>query len=388
MMLAIINDPTLFMRIAMMTISVGTGVGIVVSGITVGVIVTQQLKYFQETTIVLQSPATIVLDRYIDANELPLFYNALDATDVFISDTKKVLNARFGDKFVNLMVSNFSATPKIQSSRRKKFISKRKVLKRSDNRTDKRDFTTTVQASITLTPNDTTGNTTEGVTYGKCEVLFTTSNYTDCSGRTASNIQQASDHGTESPHVVPGSTEIDPSQQRSNYTTTTTRYTSNGSIGYNSTIATISNNTTSQCIIPNDAIGRSSIISSKMLLYFQVKRGESILVQEIIDALKDLKPPIAVFTRCKEPSIQTSSFNQALSNVETPTKVDIDLAAVRNQESASVSLKESVSAAAAKAEADVQFSTPVPVVESSTPVPLVESPTPATATVTMTVPPG
>ena len=126
----------------------------------------------------------------------------------------------------------------------------------------------------------------------------------------------------------------------------------NGSNGVTptTTIATTSNNP-SGCAIPLNATSQPSIISSTMLLYFAVQRTESISVEDIIATLKNLQPPITLYTRCEKSSSETSSFNSTLSKVQPPTKVDLDLTAVENQSSISDSLKQTVNDAAAAAAA-------------------------------------
>ena len=76
-MVTIINAPALLKHIIMPTISIETAIGMVTAGITLGVIVSQQVASFRDSEIVLQSSATIVLNRFIEPNELPFFYDVL-----------------------------------------------------------------------------------------------------------------------------------------------------------------------------------------------------------------------------------------------------------------------------------------------------------------------
>jgi hypothetical protein len=46
---------------------------------------------------VLQSPATIVLNRFIELNELPFFYDEVATMNIVLDDIKQVLLARFGE---------------------------------------------------------------------------------------------------------------------------------------------------------------------------------------------------------------------------------------------------------------------------------------------------
>jgi hypothetical protein len=102
--------------------------------------------------------------------------------------------------------------------------------------------------------------------------------------------------------------------------------------------------------VPLDATGQTSIVSSKVILYFAVKNGQSISVEDILATLKNVQPSIALYTACRQSSSQTSSFNSTLSNVQPPTAVNVDLTAIENQPSISDTLKQTVSAGAEAAQ--------------------------------------
>jgi hypothetical protein len=106
-------------------------------------------------------------------------------------------------------------------------------------------------------------------------------------------------------------------------------------------VTTPINVNSSQCKPENVAV-QSSIKNSTMFLYFVVKQTETISVEEIIAALKNMKPPITLFSICETPS----SFNSTLSVVEPPVKINIDLGVLAFQASISSLLQISVNEAA------------------------------------------
>ena len=103
-----INPANFLMHHMGMVLTVTTLVSVVAASISVGVIVAQQINSFQNQKIVLQSPATIILNRFIEAYELPLFYDAVGTMTMFLESIKQVLRDRFGDKFLNIEVQSFS----------------------------------------------------------------------------------------------------------------------------------------------------------------------------------------------------------------------------------------------------------------------------------------
>ncbi len=105
--------------------SITTAVGIITAGIALGVVISKQIDDFQNSKVVLQSPATIVLNRFIELNELPFFYDVVATMNIVLDDIKQVLQARFGEQFVHVELTNFSLTPNVTSANQKKTTSKR-----------------------------------------------------------------------------------------------------------------------------------------------------------------------------------------------------------------------------------------------------------------------
>ncbi|CAF4206526.1 unnamed protein product [Rotaria sordida] len=277
------NDRHLFIRKILAGLILAAIACAVISGFVIAMILSDRS---QETTIVLQLPATIVLNRFIESYELPLFYNALDIMDIIVIDMKKLLNTTFEDKFVNLIVTYFSPTPNITK-------------------------TTTIQTSFQIIDS-----TTENII-------------------TKSNTHKFNDIESRDPtttNTIFKYSEIDYIENQNNQTT-----------------SIISNNSISRCNITNNTTGQSSIISLKMFLYFQIKNSETISIPEIIDTFQNLKPSIAVVNRCKESSSKTGSFNQMLSTIASSTQVNIDTTTLRNEENVPLSLKSNVTDTAARA---------------------------------------
>lgn len=125
-MLVIADAPFIVMRFVMPALSVATAAGMVTAGITVGVIVSKNIDAFTNTKIVLQSSGSIVTNRFIEPNELALFYNVLQTMDVFVADVKSVLTAKFGEKFVNVELTTFTPTPVVTSNNETQSASRKK----------------------------------------------------------------------------------------------------------------------------------------------------------------------------------------------------------------------------------------------------------------------
>ncbi|CAF4649952.1 unnamed protein product, partial [Rotaria sp. Silwood2] len=336
----IIADPTLFMRITMIVISVATTVGVVTSVIVAGIIVSKQNGFFLKSKIVLKLPAQVVLNRFIEPYELPLFYNALETMNICTEDIKKLLKTKFGDKFVNLKLIYFSPTPNFTYSEKKKLISKRKVLRQYDGNSNSGEPTATLQ---------TAGKSTVYPTNSSIAEDTTSKENTNGFAHTTARISNAPQPVDMKSSVIGFSSISEYTEDQNHQTTTPALYTSDQISQFSSTTSTIFNINTSRCNTSHNATGQPSIISSKMFLYFQVRNGETILVPEIIDALKDSKPTIVVFTRCGEPSTKKSSFNQTLSKIESPTQVNIDLEAIKTQPSIPSALQASVTKKAEEA---------------------------------------
>ncbi|CAF4628318.1 unnamed protein product [Rotaria sp. Silwood2] len=276
--------------------------------------------------------------------------------NICTEDIKKVLKTKFGDKFVNLELIYFSPTPNITFSEKKKLIFKRKVLRQYDGNSNSGEPTATLQTAGKSTVYPTNSSITEDTTSSKCTILVITSYSTDTLeentngfAHTTARISNAPQPVDMKSSVIGFSSISEYTDDQNHLTTTPVRYTSDKISQFSSTTSTIFNINTSRCNTSHNAIGHPSIKSSKMFLYFHVRNGETILVPEIIDALKDSKPPIVVFTRCGEPSTKTSSFNQTLSKIESPTQVDIDLEAIKTQPSIPSALQASVTKKAEEA---------------------------------------
>ncbi len=112
----VVNSSALLTHIIMPIISVTTAVGTVAVDITVAVIVSQHIADFLNSKVVLQSPAIIVLDRLLESNELPFFYDVLETMDVFLKDVERVLRTGFGNQFVKVEFKKFSPTPIVTSN--------------------------------------------------------------------------------------------------------------------------------------------------------------------------------------------------------------------------------------------------------------------------------
>jgi len=361
----IANAPLLVTRFIMPVISIATGVGMVTAGIALGVSVSKQSD-FTNTKIVLQSPATVVLNRFIEPNELPYFYDVLETMDLVVANVKEVLNATFGEKFVTVELTNFSSTPTVTSSNKKSSTLIEKILQKiymSDPPPAiKTSNISTTYSTTDYTPHITpfdnctisvltsTCNETYNQNNGSCvnetieipNCVNATINIVECVNA-STPVYNCSDQINDTITCVNATIKIPQNcSNRSGAATT-------ASISPIATTTDLISNNESQCEPPENATVQSSIIVSKMFIYFAVKTGESISVEDIISALKNLEPTIVLYNVCKDPSYNTSSFNSTLSMVEPPTQVDIDLGTLESQPSIPSSLQDSVDAAALEA---------------------------------------
>ncbi len=116
-MAMVVNPSALLTHIIMPVISVATtAVGTVAADIIVAVIVSQHIADFLNSKVVLQSPATIVLNKFLESNELLFFYDVLETMDVFLEDVERVLHTGFENQFVKVEFKNFSPTPIVTSN--------------------------------------------------------------------------------------------------------------------------------------------------------------------------------------------------------------------------------------------------------------------------------
>jgi len=105
------------------------------------------------------------------------------------------------------------------------------------------------------------------------------------------------------------------------------------------------NNSISECIVPNNITRRSSIIYSKTNIYFEVNEGENITSEETLDAFNNLKLIITLYTRCRGASSKQSTFNATLSQIEQTIEVNIDPEFLISQSSISTELQYALSTA-------------------------------------------
>jgi hypothetical protein len=374
-MLMLINPSAAFMKIFISVMTVTTGVSIIVASITIGVIIAK--GPFSEIKVVLQSPTTIALNRFIQPYELPLFDDAVTTMNIFLADVINVLRGKFGNNFVSGQMVSFSATPSVTSTQTKEFtLTKGSVNGDTPGSTDSITTTTTSTTSQTIDYTTTTfdsctdalitmkndtdeqnisdcvnmtvpfqncTNTTDVHDMIEClnimKLVFscqvnsslTFSNVTvsveDCSYITNHTID-CNNITIEFPDCFNQSTSA---QNTSAWSTTTPAILSSTSI-----------DNTTQCNISLNTNGQPSIILSTMVLFFAVTKGESISAEDIFNTLKNLQPSITLLTGCLQPSSQKSSFNASLSKVEPPVTSDLTLADLQNQPSISTSLQDQV----------------------------------------------
>jgi len=369
----LINPAFLLSHHVMMALTVATALSVVAAGISVGVIVGRE-TIFQTNLIVLQSPGSIILNRFIESYELPLYYDAIGTMNVFLASIKQVLTARFGAEFVNIELTYFSPTPTIASNDSQNSIIETKLVRRDIGANP--PFFSQQQMPEGNTQTTTIGydGYTTDVPCNNCTIFVSLPN---CTYNSSSNVPGCI-NGTVSVHnctcpqnsllecinetvkVYNCTNRINDTINCGNAIITIPNHCSSGPNGNTptktstvtistTTTSTISNNS-SNCEAPLDATGQTSIVSSKVLLYFAVKNVQSISVEDILATLKNVQPSIALYTACRQSSSQTSSFNSTLSNVQPPTAVNVDLTAIENQPSISTSLQQTVSAGAEAAQ--------------------------------------
>ena len=453
-MAMIVNDPSLVIRSVLSVVTASVAVGAIVSVIAVGVFVSKIATPFSTSeVVVLRSPTTIVLNRFILPIEVPLFYDVLETMNVSVADIKTVLTARFGSKFVTVQFLSFSATPNVTSKNAKGALTRgdfrdnlekesvvvmgteatstgandmARAIKETNNCDDSLIYVTecslndkeiyvckesngdalpcaekgndrikcveNVTASrncscaeeliihcknITLTlPTCLTG---ASATF--CESLHETTSSTSTlsaaltTSSTVSSISTTNSAATVSTISITTSTtmisqtSITSSATLASTTSTTTSTlvpsTSASTTAYSVSSSTPVSMTTAPCENPANGTGQTSIIISRMLLFFKVNEGETILVEDIIDALSSLNTPIALLTTCGQASTQNSSFNRTLSRVEQPVRVNVDPVTLTREPSISASLAADVQTEAETAAGNLTtttLGTPSPIV--------------------------
>ncbi len=378
-----------FIHFMMPAITIAVVAGIIAAGIALSVIIGQQISSFQNTEIVEQSSATIVLNRLIESNELPYFYDALETLDVIIKNIKDVLGSKFGKRFINVELIDFTSEPIVISKKTSNIPSKRQIpfndhetkpplingnvnnncsvlvrLKKCTADVTEEDCLNKVISieNCRNAKNDIVQCVNETIQVYNCldqmndiidcdNAIITTqhncSNKTNLSTVTPSTTVIRTTSNTTIPITSTRTTRTIITSNTTIPITTTTITTESSPLSTTTTTATvINNNNTNECKPSQNTTSKSSIVKSKMLLYFASKRSESISVDDIISALKTLKPTITLFTICGEASSQTSSFNSTLSIVEPLVQINKDVNLLANQPSISSALSDSVNASA------------------------------------------
>jgi hypothetical protein len=391
-MLILINPSAAFMKTLMTVVTAATAVSIVAATITIGVFAAKENGPFSVSMVVLQSPATIVLNRFIEPYELPLFYDAVATMDIFLADIKNVLTEGFKDKFITAQWKSFTSTPNVTSTQEKEFTLRKRFL--SEKQSGGNDASAESTTSTPLTTYETTDYPTTTTSFDTCtDALIKIKNYRDDhNNRSCVNIKVPLKNCTNTTNA-PGMIDClnikelvfncknDTAVQNITVLVQNCSYISNHTIDCNNitieltdcfnrstsvhntstwstTTSTILSTTTSidnttRCNISLNTAGQTSIIFSTMILFFKVKPGESISAEEIFNTLKSLQPNITLLTGCLQPSSQISSFNATLSNVQTPSKSDLTVGDLQNQPSISASLEDQVLTDAKKAEDEI-----------------------------------
>ncbi|CAF0854627.1 unnamed protein product [Adineta ricciae] len=372
-------DPTLVLRFVLMAVTAATGVGVISAGITVGVIAAQQQGFLRESTTVFKSSAGIAVNRYIGPSEVPLFYDAVETMLELADSVKEVLREKYGDKFVNVEIVTFSATPNVTLN---------------DSKTSPRDAKSAASGVESSAINLRTHNVAEiegrqsnhdckiDVDIINCTIEswdnkncppihFRIDNCTDflgnilecvnqtipvyqCTNETQDIINCDGNITLRIPHhCYSGPNQTSPT----NPTLRTT--TSISSTSTQTTTTALSDKSTTtitaehKCEAPANATGQRSIVFSTMYLYFNAKQSDAPLVDDIVAALKNIKPPIVLYNVCRTPSPAAGSYNSTLSHVAKPEKTNVELSAVQDKPSVSDNLKDTVNAEADAAKENI-----------------------------------
>ena len=117
-----INRPALGVRFLIFSIAVGTAIGVVAAGITIGVIVGRQQQGkspFVETTInVVRCDVSIAINRLIAPDELKALYDSSFTLDDLTTSLNERFKFFFQKKAIRIVVSAFSGEPILVSSLR------------------------------------------------------------------------------------------------------------------------------------------------------------------------------------------------------------------------------------------------------------------------------
>ncbi|CAF1352205.1 unnamed protein product [Adineta ricciae] len=372
-------DPTLVLRFVLMAVTAATGVGVISAGITVGVIVAQQQGFLRESTVVFKSSAAIAINRYIEPSEVPLFYDAVETMLELADNVKEVLRDKYGDKFVNVEIETFSATPNVTLNDSQTSPPDTKSAA-SDVESSDINLRTHNAAKIEGQPSnldckigvDIKHCTTELYIFLDCShKRFEIDNCTDfpgsilecvnqtipvyqCTNETMDTIKCDGNITLRIPHhCYSGSNQTLPTNPTF---PTTTRISSTSTQTTTTALSEESTTTTTaehKCEAPANATGQRSIVFSKMYLYFNAKQSDAPLVDDIVAALKNIKPPIVLYNVCRAPSPAAGSYNSTLSHVAKPEKTNIELSEVQSKPSVSDNLKDTVNAEADAAKENI-----------------------------------
>jgi len=321
-MVLLANAPSLFSHVIMPTVSVATAIGMITAGIVLGVVVSRQLA---DTTVVLQSEVTLVLNRDLQQNELALFYNPLGTVDIVLESVQEILKSNFEDNFVNLELIAFSPTLEITSNN----------TNNSNTNTDKPN--TNMDEHFEPYPKPSPSTVTSKERYhmilrNKCSRIIQ-SNYFSSIIVNTSYYKAKSHMTTMQPSPI-----------------STTGTTKRNTTWRSTTTTTITHANMTNCNYSANGTTKSSILRSKMYLYFSTSISQIVQVADIVAALKQLQPPLTVYTVYHNSSTNSSSYNSTLSKVEPPIQVDLDLEAIANQPAASSALLTAIDNSALQAE--------------------------------------
>ena len=340
-------DPTLILRVLITTITVATGVGLVASGIAVGVIVGKGLASpLVSTQLVLQSKATIAVNRLIVSGELPLFSDPVDTMKAFLASLNGVLKDKFGSDLKAVQLLSFSATPipSINTPKQSSAENSDSFHFLDGDTSDNPTTTTTTTRSgmpserattLSLATckklssigkqccRDITGEnscnsnmtTVEICDRGNCINMTATLKNCSCS----KNPSDQCDDGDSSVLKCFALSSTDNGPNRTDTTTTTASSTETG--------------TSTKCSTSQNGVTQPSIVSANLTLFFSNDKSSTISIETIFDALKQFKPLITLKTSCSEPSTRSSSFNASLSKIQPPAPASINLATVLSQPS-------------------------------------------------------
>jgi hypothetical protein len=116
----VISDPGVFIRIAVTTITVATLIGVVASGIAVGVIVGRQsgANPFVQQQVIFRSDISVAIGRLITTSEVQELYNPSSTVNDSTNGLNAQLNASLPRTSIKVVVSSSSGGPLLVPSYR------------------------------------------------------------------------------------------------------------------------------------------------------------------------------------------------------------------------------------------------------------------------------